>query len=312
MKVEKKPGEVVFVTLKLEKGSGWLTSHRLIICEHEQGHLEGKKTETYRLEDLQNAEIDGQMLRLHFRGNEKAIIKLRITPDSFRLEEAKELIEELSKRRKFFNLPENKELPPFESRCWRMFTEYIDNEQECPCGSGKVAYKCCIPRMPTDHITKWYLRSQGKKAKFSTVDKFISLWIAFVSWSEFESKGETDREIIQWLKRSPFLLETFQELLDDQQFHSALKELRGVPIHRYIKDQQVVIQNIKDLDQVLEYIYVMRCNLFHGHEDLEDDYSISHCFTILNMIFAKIMEKDGQLNGEAGRFLELFDSYSQW
>lgn len=223
------------------------------------------------------------------------------------LEEIKEHIEELSKRRKFFDLPENRKLPPFESRCWRMFTEFIDNEQLCPCGSGKVAYKCCIPRMPTDHIRKWYLRSQGKKIKFSTVDRFISLWIAFLSWSEFESNGDTDREIIQWLKKTPFVLGIFRELLHDQQFHSTLKELRGVPIHRYVKDEQVVIDSIKNLDQVLEFIYVMRCNLFHGHEDLEDDYLISHCFTILSMIFAKIMERDNQLNGEADRFLELFE-----
>lgn len=307
MKIEKKVGEVMFETVELENGSGWLTSHRLIICEHKQGHLEEKKTETYLLEDLQSAEIDGQMLKVYFQGNEKAIIRPRTTSNSIRLEELKEHIEELSKRRKFFDLPENRELPPFESRCWRMFTEFIDNEQLCPCESGKVAYKCCIPRMPTDHITKWYLRSQGKKLKFSTVDRFISLWIAFVSWSEFESNGGTDREIIQWLKKSPFVLGIFRELLDNQQFHSALKELRGVPIHRYVKDEQVVIDSIKDLDQVLEFIYVIRCNLFHGHEDLEDDYLINHCFTILSMIFAKIMEKDDQLNGEADRFLELFE-----
>jgi hypothetical protein len=166
--------------------------------------------------------------------------------------------------------------------------------------------------MPRDHITKWYLRSQGKKLEFSVVDNFISLWIAFVSWSEFKSKGETDREIIQWLKRSPFLIEIFQELLNDQQFHNALEGLRGVPIPKYINDQEVTIHNIRDLDQVLEFIYVTRCNLFHGHEDLEDAYLISYCFTILSMIFAKIMEKDDQLNGQADRFLELSDSYSYW
>lgn len=308
MKIEALPGEIIFLTLKLENGSGWLTSHRLIICEHEPGHLEGQTTETYLLKDFQNAEIDGQTLTTHFQGKEKAIIRLRTTTDSLTLEDIKEYTEELSKKRK---VPESKG-PPFASRCWRMFTEYIDNEQLCPCGSGKVAYKCCISRMPRDHITKWYLGSQGKKIKFSTVDKFICLWIAFVSWSEFKSNKETDRKILQWLKKSPFMLETFQGLAEDQEFHHALQELRGIPIHRYIRDEQVTLDSIKDLGQVLEFIYVMRCNLFHGHEDLEDDYLISRCFIILSMIFTKIIEKDDQLNSEPGQFLELFDSCLLW
>lgn len=42
MKIEAFPGEVVLLTFKLEKGSCWLTSHRLIICEHEEGRLEGQ------------------------------------------------------------------------------------------------------------------------------------------------------------------------------------------------------------------------------------------------------------------------------
>jgi len=308
MKIERIPGEVMLLTLKLENGSGWLTSHRLILCDHPPGLLERNMTKTYHLKEFENAIIDGQTLILFFKGKEKAIIKLRKSSSySLSLEEIIDHADKLSKRRK---LPENKEAPPFESRCWTMFTDFIDNEQLCPCGSGKVAYKCCIPRMPRDHIRKWYSRSQGKKVEFSMVDKFISLWIAFVSWSEFKSNEKTDREILQWLKKSPFMLETFQNLGEDIEFQHALKELRGIPIHRYIRDEQVTIRNIKDLGQVLEFIYVMRCNLFHGHEDLEDYYLIGHCFTILNSIFAKIMEEDDQLNNEPNRFLELFDSYS--
>jgi hypothetical protein len=301
MKIEAFPGEVMFLTFKLENGSGWLTSHRLILCEHEPGHLEGQTPEVFLLEDLQNAQIDGQTLTAQFQGKQKVRIQLQTDSISL-LQEIKKYSEEASKKRKSI---EDTQGPPFESRCWRMFTEYLDNEQMCPCGSGKVAYKCCIPRMPRDHITKWYLRSQGKNIEFSVVDRFISLWIAFVSWSEFESKGETDREIMQWLKKSTFVIEIFRDLEKDEEFHNALQELREIPIHRYIKDEQVTIHKIKDLSQVLEFIYVVRCNLFHGHEDLEDDYLIIHCFTILNKIFSRIIEKDDQLISEPGRFLVL-------
>jgi hypothetical protein len=193
---------------------------------------------------------------------------------------------------------QDKEAPPFESRCWRMFTEYLDNEQMCPCGSGKVAYMCCIPRMPINHIKRWLLRSQGKNIEFSVVDKFVSLWIAFVSWSEFVSNGQTDREILGWLKKSAFLLEYCKELRKDKEFTNSLLELRGIPIHRYIRDEQITINNIKDFGEVLEFIYVARCNLFHGHEDLEDDYCVKNSFTILNKIFLKVIKKGGLRLGE--------------
>jgi hypothetical protein len=35
------PGEETFLTFKNGNGSGWLTSHRLILCEHPSGQLEG-------------------------------------------------------------------------------------------------------------------------------------------------------------------------------------------------------------------------------------------------------------------------------
>ncbi len=310
MKIEALPVEVVLVTLKLENGSSWVTNYRLITCEHQPGNLEGQTAKTYLLKNLQSMQIDGQALTAHFKEKEEDVVRLQISAkESWTLEGIKGYIEGLSEWNK---LPADKRVPPFESRCWMMFPDFVDNEQLCPCGSGKVAYKCCIPRMPRDHIIKWFLRSQGKKVKFSVVDKFISLWIAFVSWSEFQSDGETDREILRWLKKSPFLLEIFQLLAKDPEFQDALKGIRGIPIHRYIRDEQVTIRNTKDIGQVLEFIYVLRCNLFHGHEDLEDEYLVSHCFVVLSKIFAKIMEKDDQLNTEPGKFLELFDSYSFW
>jgi hypothetical protein len=207
---------------------------------------------------------------------------------------------------------QDEEAPPLESRCWRMFTEYLDNEQTCPCGSGKAAYMCCIPRMPINHIKKWLLRSQGKSLEFSVVDRFVSLWIAFVSWSEFVSNGQTDREILGWLKKSAFLLEIFKELEKDREFADALLELRGIPVHRHIRDEQVTINNIEDFGEVLEFIYVVRCNLFHGHEDLEDDYCIKNSFTILNKIFSKVIEKGGlRLRGRSVSVSSIQNYYNE-
>jgi hypothetical protein len=49
------PGEALFLEFQLSNGSGWLTSHRLILCEHPRGQLEGHTPITYSLKDFQKA-----------------------------------------------------------------------------------------------------------------------------------------------------------------------------------------------------------------------------------------------------------------
>ena len=65
------PGEAMFLTFKLANDSGWLTSHRLILCVHEPGHLEGQTPEVYHLKDFKKAEVEGESLTVHFRATDK-------------------------------------------------------------------------------------------------------------------------------------------------------------------------------------------------------------------------------------------------
>jgi hypothetical protein len=46
------PEEEVFLTFQLVKGSGWLTSHRLIIVEHKPGKLQEGKRVRLRIKKL--------------------------------------------------------------------------------------------------------------------------------------------------------------------------------------------------------------------------------------------------------------------
>lgn len=76
MKFDTFPGEITFLTFKLANGSGWLTSHRLIICEHEPGHLEGHAPEVYLLKNFKKAEINGETLMAYFEDKRQAKIHL--------------------------------------------------------------------------------------------------------------------------------------------------------------------------------------------------------------------------------------------
>ncbi|MGD6810513.1 MAG: hypothetical protein ACQCN3_12510 [Candidatus Bathyarchaeia archaeon] len=61
------PGEEMFLTFKTANGSGWLTSHRLILCKHPPGQLEGHTPEDYWLKHFEEAAIKDSTLILKFQ-----------------------------------------------------------------------------------------------------------------------------------------------------------------------------------------------------------------------------------------------------
>jgi hypothetical protein len=90
------PKETVLLEFKRVNGSGWLTNYRLILCDHEPGHLEGHTPEIYALKDFKKAQVKGLTLFVHFRGEVQASIAL---PDGSAalLQEIKEYIQEAAK-----------------------------------------------------------------------------------------------------------------------------------------------------------------------------------------------------------------------
>ena len=65
---------------------------------------------------------------------------------------------------------------------------------------------------------------------------------------------------------------------------------------RYLNDSNKAkeIGNIENLGEVLEVIYQIRCNLFHGAKDLEDERDhdlVKLAYDILTELFKKIVEE---------------------
>ena len=89
------PGEAVFLIFKLTNGSGWLTSHRLILCEHPPGQLEGHEPQEYWLKSFEEAQIKDSALTARFQ-NKKATIQLPLYAPSL-LQDIKAYIEESAK-----------------------------------------------------------------------------------------------------------------------------------------------------------------------------------------------------------------------
>jgi hypothetical protein len=89
------PKEAVLLEFKRVNGSGWLTNYRLILCDHEPGHLEGHRPVTYSLKDFGKTRLEGLTLTVQFRGRRKA--KIALPKDNLRLiQEIKQYIEKAS------------------------------------------------------------------------------------------------------------------------------------------------------------------------------------------------------------------------
>ena len=70
------PKEAVLLEFKRVNGSGWLTNYRLILCDHEPGHLEGHTPEIYPLKDFKRAQVKDSTLIAYFKGKVQVSIDL--------------------------------------------------------------------------------------------------------------------------------------------------------------------------------------------------------------------------------------------
>ncbi len=89
------PGEADFLALRLLNGSGWLTSHRLILIEHERGHLDEGYRQDFWLKGFKKAQVENATLTVHFKGKQQAKIQLPIDSPNL-LQEIKDYIERAS------------------------------------------------------------------------------------------------------------------------------------------------------------------------------------------------------------------------
>jgi hypothetical protein len=100
MKFDGFSGEKKLLSFKLANGVGWLTTHRLIIQQEKHNPrlniMERQDPEMYLLRDFEKAEIKGEMLTAHFKGGQKAMIRLQLYSPEL-LQEVKVYIEEAAK-----------------------------------------------------------------------------------------------------------------------------------------------------------------------------------------------------------------------
>jgi hypothetical protein len=127
-----------------------------------------------------------------------------------------------------------------------------------------------------DEEVKTRLRFWMEKAGHVTNDhwvRFIIYWMIFDAYMTEESGEDYDSKRLKWFYDNR---NEFKDILGDVWGRSAyqqmLEELRRLspvydmrPSHR---DDSVSLDDINNINQVIAFIYQVRCNTFHGAKDL--------------------------------------------
>lgn len=123
-------------------------------------------------------------------------------------------------------------------------------------------------------IKIWWGKAFSESDHFS---KFLFLWICFNAWLAHESGEDIDRDMLDWLKKqnchSSKLVDCFETckmqrtFVDNLKFfagNSPFKDSRG-------KRPDIIVKDENDFENIVEAIYRIRCNLFHGGSEAQEN-----------------------------------------
>lgn len=140
-----------------------------------------------------------------------------------------------------------------------------------------------------DRIRGWY-NNRGRN-EVDPFYRFMCFWICLNAWLEYKSGLDRDREMIDWLKK-PVNRSDLSSSYDNMAMTTAGREsLRALYSTSPIEDSRgrkptVAIESEDDKENIIEAIYRIRCNLFHGGKESNNSRDIK-LVNIANKILNK-------------------------
>lgn len=128
-------------------------------------------------------------------------------------------------------------------------------------------------------IDGWRRKTHQEGDPFS---KFVFIWFCFNAWMEYLSNKKTDREMLDELKSRKSNMSNFADIfyaaLDSREnhFRSNVMALVHQSQEKSIENTRdkskapISIKDEYDFENIVEAIYRIRCNLFHGGKDPND------------------------------------------
>lgn len=101
--------------------------------------------------------------------------------------------------------------------------------------------------------------------------RFIAVWIAFNALYEQHTPGAYEGEQIATLGNDPHFITCHVNLLNHQSYKEAVDVLAESGVANLRTSSRRTIPDHTNLLSVLQCVYQVRCNLFHGGKDRSDE-----------------------------------------
>jgi hypothetical protein len=121
----------------------------------------------------------------------------------------------------------------------------------------------------------WIDRAERERRIIDDGDRFISLWIAFNGWMRgMFGEDIGDRRQIESVKGMQDFEEVFNKLRkEDAAFREYLEELENVSVvnMQFKNNREDIYRYRGSFESLIEILYQVRCNLFHGRKNVDED-----------------------------------------
>jgi len=149
-------------------------------------------------------------------------------------------------------------------------------------------------------IPEWIKRAERKDVMVDNADRFMALWVAFNGWLKKKyGESRTDKMLINKVKENEELksiFETNKTGNDEYKIYLTRLEQYSVRDMRKPDDENRNKEYDGSYESLIEVIYQIRCNLFHGRKNVDEDEKdyelIEMAYHLLLPIFKEALRKD--------------------
>ena len=146
---------------------------------------------------------------------------------------------------------------------------------------------------------KWLERSERQNENVDKGDNFIALWISFNSWMKLKfGEKDSDSVLISKVGQLDEFKSTFIELKSEVSFNQNLMKLAEYAVidMREPNNGDKNKEYDGSFESLINTIYQIRCNLFHGRKNINDDRNdfelVCLAYDILLPLFKKYLQKN--------------------
>lgn len=146
-----------------------------------------------------------------------------------------------------------------------------------------------------DLVSKWY-HDRGKN-ETDPFYRFLCLWICFNAWLDFRANKATDRQMIEWLKQqdemTSEIILAYEKMAKTTTGEQSLKNFATAsPIQDPKGGRPDITIDLSDRGSVIEALYRIRCNLFHGGKrssNVRDEKLVSYADSVLSKWLSELI-----------------------